>query len=230
MDKKVLNAEKRTLVGRKVKTLRREGALPANVFGRNVKSVSVQVNAKEFERTFAVTGETGLVELTLGKEKKPVLIHNVQTDPVTDTILHVDFLQVDLKQKVTAQVPLELVGESPAEKQGLGTVVQYLNELEVQALPTDLPDKFEIDLTKLSEVDQMVQVKDVKIDKAKVEIQEGGDEIIVKVEPPKEEEKEEVVAPMEEGVAEEAESGEPEGGGESPEQSVAGEPGKKDQD
>lgn len=204
MDKKVLKAEKRSLTGRKVKSLRNEGKLPANVFGRNVKSISIQVDGKDFEKTFREVGETGLVELTLGKEKRPVLVHNVQSDPVTDTLLHVDFLQVDLKQKVTAQVPLELVGEAPAEKQGLGTVVQYLNELEVEALPTDLPDKFEIDLSSLTEVNQVIQVKDVKLDKSKVEIQEGADEIVVKVEPPKEEE-EEPVPVSEEGAEESAE-------------------------
>lgn len=99
MDKKVLKAEKRSLTGRKVKSLRNEGKLPANVFGRNVKSISIQVDGKDFEKTFREVGETGLVELTLGKEKRPVLVHNVQSDPVTDTLLHVDFLQVDLKQK-----------------------------------------------------------------------------------------------------------------------------------
>lgn len=206
MDKKTLKAEKRTLSGRKVKKLRNEGNLPANVFGRDIKSVSVQVNTKEFEKTFAETGETGIVELVIGSDKRPVLVHNVQTDPVSDSVLHVDFLQVNLKQKVTAQVPIELVGESPAEKQGLGTVVQYLNELEVEALPTDLPDKFEIDTSVLSEVDQAIQVKDVKIDKTKVEIQEGAEEIVVKVEPPKEEKEEEVVVAPAEGAEEAGEA------------------------
>ena len=90
-----------------------------------------------------------------------------------------------------------MVGESPAEKQAVGTVVQYLNEIEVEALPTDLPEKFEVDTSTLSEVDQAIYVKDLKIDTAKIEILTTGDEIIVKVEPPQKEEVVEAPAPVE---------------------------------
>src|SRR3989344_4347005 len=106
-----LNTEIRKLAGRKVKSLRREGIIPANVFGRKVKSQMLQVNAREFEKVFSEAGETGVVELSVGKEKKPVLVHNLQKDPISEQILHIDFLQVDLKQKVSAQVPIELVNE-----------------------------------------------------------------------------------------------------------------------
>jgi len=108
--------------------------------------------------------------------------------------LHVDFLQVDLKVKVTAKVPVEVSGESPAEKQALGTVVQYLNEVEVEALPADLLEKFEVDTSELAEVDQAIYVKDLKYDKSKIEVKTDGEEIIVKVEPPQKEE--EVIAPI----------------------------------
>ena len=203
MDKVILKAEQRKLSGRKTKALRRSGIIPGNVYGKKVKSVSLQVDLSEFKKVFAKTGETNLVELQLGKEVKPVLIHNIQIDPVSDALLHIDFLQVDLKEKVTAQIPLELVGESPAEKQGLGTVVLYLNELEVEALPADLPDKFEIDATALTEVDQAVAVKDLKVDVTKVEVKAEPDEILAKVEPPRAEE--EILPPateVEEGAAE----------------------------
>src|SRR3989344_4364905 len=203
MDKVILKAEQRKLSGRKTKALRRSGIIPGNVYGKKVKSVSLQVDLSEFKKVFTKTGETNLVELQLGKEVKPVLIHNIQIDPVSDALLHIDFLQVDLKEKVTAQIPLELVGESPAEKQGLGTVVLYLNELEVEALPADLPDKFEIDATALTEVDQAVAVKDLKVDVTKVEVKAEPDEILAKVEPPRAEE--EILPPateVEEGAAE----------------------------
>jgi large subunit ribosomal protein L25 len=104
----------------------------------------------------------------------------------------VDFLQVDLKEKVEAEVPVELTGESPAEKQAIGTVVQYVNEIKVKALPMDLPEKFIVDTSELAEVDQSILVKDLKVDRTKVDIKTGQDEIVVKVEPPQ---KEEVVAP-----------------------------------
>jgi large subunit ribosomal protein L25 len=103
-------------------------------------------------------------------------------------MIHVNFLQVDLKEKVEAEVPVELVGESPAEKQSLGTVVQYLNEIKVEALPTDLPEKFEVDTSELAEVDQAIYIKDLKYDKSKVEVKNDPEEIVVKVEPPQKEE------------------------------------------
>lgn len=202
MDKITLKAEKRNLLGRKVKQLRRSGLVPANIFGKKVKSESVQVQLKDFEKAYKETGETGLLEIQINQEKKPVLIHNVQLDPVTDAALHIDFLQVNLKEKVSAEIPIDLIGESPAEKQGLGTVVQYMDEVGVEALPTDLPEKFEIDAGALSEIDQTVSLKDLKYDKSKVEIKEDLEKIVVKVEAAKEE-KEEVPAaeaPAEGGV------------------------------
>ena len=216
-----LNAQTRDVLGRKVKLLRKDGILPANVFGKKVKSLAVQVSENEFLKVFGIAGETSLVDLqiTSGKSKKPgktVLITNIQYDPVTDKPLHVDFHQVDLKEKVTAQIPVEVVGESPAEKQGFGTVVVYIDEVEVEALPTDLPDKFEVDLSKLTEVNQSVLIKDLDIDKKKVEVKAELDEVLIKVEPPREEEEE--PAPTEEVVegeeqVEEGEEGKEEGEG-----------------
>src|SRR3990167_6848313 len=181
MDKQILKVEKRELLGRKVKKLKKKGILPGNVFGKDVESVSLQLPLSEFNKVYKETGETGLIELQVNGDKKPVLIHNLQKDPVSDMPIHVDFLQVNLKQKVTADVPVEAVGESPAEKQGLGTVVQYINEIEVEALPTDLLEKFVIDVSKLEEVDQAILVKDLKYDKAKIELKVDSEEIIAKV-------------------------------------------------
>ncbi len=188
MDKKILKAEERKISGKKVKTIRTQGLLPGNVYGKKIKSLAVQVDRKEFEKVYKEAGETGLVTLQVGKEERPVLVHNVQAHPVTDEPIHIDFLQVDLKTKVTAEVPVEVTGESPAEKQGIGTVVQYLNQVEVEALPTDLIEKFVVDTSTLAEVDQAIYVKDLKVDKSKVEIKTSGDEIVVKVEPPQKEE------------------------------------------
>ena len=192
MNKLTLKAEVRKISGRKVKNLRKEGILPGNISGKKIKSEAVQVVFKDFEKVYKEAGETGLVTLEIGKEEKPVLIHNLQVNPVSDVPVHVDFLQVDLKEKVEADVPVELTGESPAEKQALGTVVQYINEIKVEALPMDLPEKFEVDTSELSEVDQAIFVKDLKVDRSKVDVKTGPDEIVVKVEPPQ---KEEVIAP-----------------------------------
>lgn len=195
-----LIVQPRKVLGRKVKKLRREGVLPANIYGRKVKSKAVQLDLAAFEKVFDNVGETGLVKLTLDKKTSPVLIHNIQLDPVTDIPIHTDFLRVDLKEKVTVHVPVELSGESPAEKEGRGTVVQYIDEIEVEALPGNLPDKFEIDSSALTEVDQQVHVKDLAVDKKKVEVKQDSQQVIVKVEPPR---KEEEVAPPPEEVPEE---------------------------
>jgi len=200
MAAQTLKVQPRKVLGRKVKQLRREGILPANIYGRKIKSKAVQLNLDEFENVFGKAGETGLVKLviTRGKGKvlttksqgsaQQVLIHNVQLDPVTDTPIHADFLQVDLKEKVTVQVPVELSGESSAEKEGKGTVVQYINEIEVEALPGDLPEKLEIDLGRLAEVNDTVKVSDLEVDKKKIEVKNPPEQMIVKVEPPREEE------------------------------------------
>lgn len=190
MTKISLNADKREIVGRKVKKLRQEGKIPANIFGKKIESQAIVVNLKEFEEVFEKAGETQIVDLN----GKSVLVSNVSYNPVDGSILHVDFRQVDLTEKITANVPVETVGESPAEKQSLGTVVQHISELEVEALPADLPEKIVVDASMLTEVDQAVFVKDLRIP-GKVEIKNDPEAIVVKVEPLQKEE--EVVAPVE---------------------------------
>jgi large subunit ribosomal protein L25 len=194
MDKQILEVQTRKTLGRKVKSLRKEGILPANVFGKKIKSLSLQVKLDDFIKVFKKVGETGLVTLAVkgGKGERPVLVANIQKDPLTDLPIHIDFHQVDLKEKVEAEVAVELIGESPIEKQGLGTVVLHVDEVKVEALPADLPEKFEIDASALTEVDQTVFAKDLKFDKKKVELKIDPKTIIVKVEPPQ---KEEVVTP-----------------------------------
>lgn len=198
-----LKAEKRTVTGRKVKNLRREGLLPGNIYGKSEASQALQLNVKDFEKAYKQAGETGLVELSVAGDVKHVLISNIHVNPVTDEFLHVDFRQVSLKEKVLANVPVEIVGEAQAEKDGIGTLVVQLNEVEVEALPLDLPESFNVDVSGLVEVDQAIFVKDLKYDKQKVEIKADLEAIVAKIEPPQ---KEEVVeAPVvEEGTEGEA--------------------------
>ncbi len=181
--KNKLKAEKREIFGRKVNRLRKEGLIPSNIFGKKIKSEAVTVNAKEFEDIFKKAGETQIIDLN----GKSVLVSNMQTDPVSGLTLHVDFRQVDLTEKIEAKVPVEVEGESPAEKQNLGLAVQQIHEIEVEALPADLPEKIVIDISELVQVDQAIYVKDLKVDK-KVEIKTDLELIVVKVEPPTKEE------------------------------------------
>jgi len=206
-EKMKLAAEKRKITGRKVKVLRRGGILPANIYGKNLKSLAVQLRMKLFLPVYQKAGETGIVELKVGGESKirPVLIHNVQLDPVSDQPLHADFYQVDLKKKVTAEVPVELIGESLADKEKIGILIQPLTEIEIEALPTELPDKLELDISDLKEVDNAVTVADLRVPKG-VEVLTSEKEILAKIEPLAKEE--EVLPPAEEGVPTEEMPGE----------------------
>jgi len=224
----ILQVEKRELTGRKVKQLRRAGLLPANVYGKKVKSQSVQVDAKTFREVFEQVGETGLVELMVKgqKEARPVLVHNVQLDPITDLALHVDFYQVDLTQKVTAEVPVEMAGIAPAVAKG-GVLVQLLDEIEVEALPADLPDKLVVDVSKLEEIGQNLTAEDLRYDKAKVTLKlDEPKALVVQIEAPtkEEEEKPPVEAVAKEGAPAEGEPPVAEAGKE--EKPEAGRPGK----
>lgn len=169
MEKLKLKVAKRTVLGRKVKKLRKDEIVPANVYGKKVKSLAVQVVEKELAPVFAKAGETGLIELDVEGEKRPVLIHNVQYHPVTQQPIHIDFYQVDLKEKVVAKVPLLVVSEAPAVKDKLGVILNILSEVEVEALPADLPEKIEVDVKNLTAVGQTIKVADLKVsDKVKI--------------------------------------------------------------
>ncbi|MEK7514059.1 MAG: 50S ribosomal protein L25 [Patescibacteria group bacterium] len=204
-----LDVNPRKIAGRKVKQLRRQGIIPANIFGKSVKSLAIELPLKSFQTAFKTAGETNIIELQVAKETKtrPVLVHDIHYHPVTDQILHVDFHQVDLTQKVTVAVPIEVIGESPAVVQG-GVLVQLLNELQVEALPRDLPDKFVIDASKLAAIGDGVTIKDLAVsDKVKF-LAEKLDELVVKIEPPTKEEVE--VKPAEAVIPAEGEAAKPE--------------------
>lgn len=203
-EKNKLAVEKRKALGRKVKKLRQEGVLPANIYGKTLKSLAVQLALKEFLSVYQQVGETGIVELKVDKEQKtrPVLIHNVQFDPVSDQPLHADFYQVNLKEKIISDIPVETVSESPAMTQKIGVLIQPLSGVEVEALPTDLPDKFEIDISSLKEIHDAITVGDLKVPKG-VKILTSAKEILAKIEPLAKEE--EVTPPPEEKVIPEGE-------------------------
>lgn len=188
MSQTQLKANKRTLTGRKVKQLRRQGILPGNLFGKKTDSVSIKLSLNDFSKTYSQVGETGLINLIIDHEKpRPVLITNVQLDPVTSHPLHADFHQVDLTEKVTADIPVEIIGESLAVKEQGGVLVTLLTEIEVEALPADLPDKFELDINALKNIGDTLTIADLKVDK-KVTIQLDPEETIVLIQEQQQEE------------------------------------------
>jgi large subunit ribosomal protein L25 len=174
-----LTAEPRKITGKKVKKLRRDGILPANVYGKGIKSQSLQLPLKDFLKVFEEAGETGVVDLTYGKDTVPVLIHNLHTD-YRNTPLHADFFQVNLKEKVTAMIHVELIGEAKAETEKTGLIEKITNEVEVEALPTNLPDKLEANIENLENVDDQILASDLKMP-ADVALMTDPNQVIVKV-------------------------------------------------
>ena len=204
-----LSANKRTLFGRKTKQLRKQGIVPANIFGKKIASLAIELESNTLLDVMRKAGETGLIHLKIKGDDKvhPVLISGYAQHPVTDAMLHVDFHEVDLKQKTTATVPLKTVGESSAVKSGM-VLVMFKNEIEVEALPTDLPDSIEVDISGLTEVGMTIHAKDIKIDRSKVTLSIEDDEPIITIQEPA---KEEVVvaAPAAEGEAAAGETAKP---------------------
>lgn len=157
-----LKVEKRTVFGKQLKKLRREGILPGNVYGKDFNSTAVQLPTKEFKDVFKIVHETGLVELHINDETLPVLIQNVSIDPVHREPLHADFYKVNLKEKITANIPVVETGEPKAVTDKIGVLLTQLNELEVEALPTDLPEKIEVNVEGLSAIDEEIKVGQIQ--------------------------------------------------------------------
>lgn len=180
MKRPTLSATMRTLLGKKVKKLRREGILPANVYGKDVPSTALQVNLKEFIDIYKEVGETGLVDLEVDGKKRPVLIKNVQFEFRNNTPLHADFYQVNLKEKVKTMVPIELVGEAKAVAENIGTLIHPISEIEVEALPANLPEKIEVNIENLANIDDHLLVSDLRVPEGVTILTDPG-QVIAKI-------------------------------------------------
>jgi large subunit ribosomal protein L25 len=156
-----LSVNPREVLGKKVKRLRREGVTPANVYGHGIESVAVQVPTEDLVRTLRQVGRTEIVYLRLdGEEPRPVFVKAVQRDPILDVILHVDFLQISLKEKVRLEVPFRIVGKAPAVEKG-GIVTQAMDRVTVEALPSAIPSEILADVSGLEEIEQALHVSDL---------------------------------------------------------------------
>ena len=189
MNKFALKAEKRLLTGSKVKQLRRQGIVPANVFGHTVKSQAIQVMAVDFARVYKEAGETSLIWLKIQDEDKerPTLIKALTNHPVTGQRLHIDFHQVNLKEKVSANVPVEVIGESQLVKDGLAVLDVNLHEIEVEALPTDIPENLVFDISILTAIGDHLKVSDAKVS-SEVTIITDPEKVVVAIGAPQKEE------------------------------------------
>ena len=178
-----LTAEVRSILGRKVRQLRRQGLIPSTVYGFGIEPMSIQLIEKEIDKVFEEAGQSTLIDLQLDGKSMPILFKNPQYHPVTSDLIHVDCYKVNLKEKITAVVPIEFVGESMAVKLG-NVLVEALNEVEVEALPTDLPEKIIVDIGKLETLESQITVADLEVDKSKVTIKTDAAQVVVKVEEP----------------------------------------------
>ncbi len=175
-----LSVSKRTVLGKEVRKMRREGLMPANIYGADFESTAIQLPLKDFKSVFAIAKETGLVDVELDGKIIPVLIKNVQIDPSTDEPLHTDFHKVNLKEKISAKIPVEAVGEPKAVTDKIGLLEQPVMEVEVEALPTDLPEKIEVNVENLAAVDEQVLVSDLSVP-AGVEVLTDSAQVVFKI-------------------------------------------------
>jgi large subunit ribosomal protein L25 len=159
----VLKVSARSALGHKCKALRREGITPVHLFGHGIESLALQCDTSELRRTLSQAGKTTLINLKIDKSKTPrkVLLRGLQRR--SGDLLHVDFYQVKLTEKIAVEVPIALVGEAPAVKSHDAMVLQDLSSITVECLPTEIPDNIEVDLSTLEELGQAVLVKDITL-------------------------------------------------------------------
>jgi len=204
MDQIVLNAEPRTVTGKEVNRLRREGWVPAVIYGPAVGSRPLQIEARQAEAVLGKVGTSHLLSLHIAGEKAPVqvLVRDLQRDPIHRQMVHIDLYQVEMGKPITVEVPLVWVNESPVVVRRDGVLLQGAETVEIECLPGDLIDSIEVDLSLLTEVDQQITVGDLAVP-ARVRVLSDPAEMIVRVAPSEERaEEEEVAAPPMEGGAE----------------------------
>ena len=204
MEELTLTADIRNVLGKKSRFLRRQGITPAHVFGHGIESQSLQCDTDELKGIIAQAGETRLIRLKItgDKQTRNVFIREIQRDTFGKQLLHVDLYQVKMGEKIEAQIPIVLVGESPAMK-GKGRMLSHgINELSIACLPDKVPPQIEVDISILEEIEQSIYVKDIILD-PEIAVHDDPEQLIVKV-------TEVMVAVEEEVVEEEVEAAEEE--------------------
>lgn len=206
-----LKGEKREVFGKQTKHLREQGFVPAELYGRGVENLHLSVPVKEFAQAYKEAGEHAVIYIEVDGKSHPVLIHGVEESRIKSEVLAVDFHEIRMDEKVKARVPLEFAGEPPAVHEKGGILIKNMDEIEVEALPADLPHSIKVDLSGLTEFDESIYVKDLpKGDKFEFVVDK--ETAVVSVTAPKEEEIEEV-APAEAALAEEGAASESAGAG-----------------
>jgi large subunit ribosomal protein L25 len=180
MEQIELTATPRTVIGKQVKALRRAGNVPLVVYGARIQPVHLQASVKELARVLRLAGGSRLIAVKTDGETHMTLAREVQREPISGQILHVDLLAVSMTERLRTEVPLALDGKSPAVRRGEGVLVTGIDEIEIECLPTDLPDRIHIDLSVLDKIGAVIYVKDLRVPDA-IKILTDPDEMIARV-------------------------------------------------
>jgi len=199
--------EKREVFGKKVRAMRQRGLIPVHLYGPGIESRALQAPVGELTKALTLAGRNIPIQVRVKRERKSQLafVREIQWDPLRGEILHVDFLQVDVTQRMRAEVPIELVGDAPALKEPRTSVVQNTFSIEVEALPSDIPERVEADLAALTEVSSVIRAGDIAL-APDVSLISDADTVVARIE----------VARVEIPVVEEGEEGEVVEEGEAP--------------
>ncbi len=186
MNQLELSVVPRSVLGKRVAALRRGGLTPANVYGHRIESRALQVDTVTLVRTFRALERNAILSLRIEGEKapRPVMVRDIQRNPVSDKILHVDFYQISLTEKMRADVPLVLTGKAPAVDDFSGILLQSLENISVEALPADMPSHVEVDISVLTQLESSVHVKDLVLD-PKLYLMTDPDVLIARVASPR---------------------------------------------
>lgn len=177
-----LKAAKRDILGKKTRFLRRQSITPTHLFGHGIESLALQCDTAELQRLITQGGTTRLIDLKIEAEKRPrsVFIREIQRDVLNGQLLHVDFYQIKKTEKITADIPIVLMGEAPATRSKENIIYQELTQLGVECLPENLPPQIEIDLSSLEEANQAIYVRDIILD-PDIAVTTDTDQLVVKV-------------------------------------------------
>lgn len=193
-----ITAQKREITGKKTQDLRNQGLLPVVTYGPKQETMSLQIDAKEFVKAFKAVGHTGLINLDIAGKKTPVLVRDLQFDPIRNDIIHVDFYAPDMSQTTEVSVPLTFIGEALAVKDLHGEFVRNIDELEIEALPQDIPHEINVDISVLKTFEDRILASDIKLP-AGVKLLTDAEQIVALVTAHQEVE-EELATPIEENV------------------------------
>lgn len=210
MEKITLQTSTREETGKQTRRLRREGWIPAVIYGKGEEPQQIKVEGKLLEHTFAEAGTNKILQVGIDNgNNKNCIINDVQHNPLTGQIIHADLYLVRMDEKIRTEVPLHYIGESTAVYQQEGTLVKNLESIEVEALPGDLPEAFEVDISILDDFEKTIHVSDLAIPSG-VEVLEDAETLVARVEPPRSDEElaELDEAPVEDIPAEEGAEGE----------------------